>query len=596
MGRSDTMGYGSMGSLYLGVSGLQTSQTALNVTAHNMANVDTPGYVRQQIVQTSSEYFRYAFNPVNDMTVGSGTAVSVVRQVRNEFIDRQYRQELGRQSFYEERAKAVSEIQGYFGEMEGATFQGIISNLWSSMVAVQEEPDSIVARRALIQSSVTFIERAKQINDSLNKYQENLNVQILDKVNEINKLGERIGVLNQEIAKVELAGVEKANDLRDERNLCLDELSKLIDISYTERGSGVEVMAEGKVFVSPVRVYRLDVEQMSGSNMYNVVWRDHAGEDVFHFWPAPSAEDNTDTGSLKALLYTRGMKDTNYTDIPTKPKAEDFADPAAYQAALTQYNQDVDTYDKEVSNYAVANLQAQFDQLMHSMVTAINDVFCPNTTASFTVKDPVTGNVTTYNNVKVLDLEKAPIGMDQDAQPGVELFKRASMDRYTKVEGEDGNTYYIYNEEDKSNTYSLYTVGELEVNPEVLADNGSKLPLSNNDRTGAYDQKVADQLIDIWRDTGMFLGPHTLTPCNFNDYYAAMIGDLGNRGMEYINISNSQASVTNDLNNERLKTAGTSSDEELSNMIKFQHAYNAAARYVNVVSEMLDLLVNQLGR
>ena len=134
------------------------------------------------------------------------------------------------------------------------------------------------------------------------------------------------------------------------------------------------------------------------------------------------------------------------------------------------------------------------------------------------------------------------------------------------------------------------------MNPEVLADNGSKLPLSNNDRTGAYDQKVADQLIDIWRDTGMFLGPHTLTPCNFNDYYAAMIGDLGNRGMEYINISNSQASVTNDLNNERLKTAGTSSDEELSNMIKFQHAYNAAARYVNVVSEMLDLLVNQLGR
>ena len=94
----------------------------------------------------------------------------------------------------------------------------------------------------------------------------------------------------------------------------------------------------------------------------------------------------------------------------------------------------------------------------------------------------------------------------------------------------------------------------------------------------------------------MFLGPHTLTPCNFNDYYAAMIGDLGNRGMEYINISNSQANVTNDLNNERLKTAGTSSDEELSNMIKFQHAYNAAARYVNVVSEMLDLLVNQLGR
>lgn len=98
MGRSDTMGYGSMGSLYLGVSGLQTSQTALNVTAHNMANVDTPGYVRQQIVQTSSEYFRYAFNPVNDMTVGSGTAVSVVRQVRNEFIDRQYRQELARSS------------------------------------------------------------------------------------------------------------------------------------------------------------------------------------------------------------------------------------------------------------------------------------------------------------------------------------------------------------------------------------------------------------------------------------------------------------------------------------------------------------------
>ena len=152
---------------------------------------------------------------------------------------------------------------------------------------------------------------------------------------------------------------------------------------------------------------------------------------------------------------------------------------------------------------------------------------------------------------------------------------------------------WIYNEEDRSDNYSLYTLGEIEINQEVLEDK-SKLPFSQNKGTGDFDINTAEKLIEAWGSKFSTLSPNTLTRYSFTEYYTAFIGEIANRGDTLDTIAKNQEAMVQDIDNKRLSISGVSSDEELTNLIKFQHAYNAAARYINVVDEMLEHIVTRL--
>ena len=151
----------------------------------------------------------------------------------------------------------------------------------------------------------------------------------------------------------------------------------------------------------------------------------------------------------------------------------------------------------------------------------------------------------------------------------------------------------IYIEEDPKDNYSLYTIGEIEVNPRVL-QNKSLLPLMKNDKTGAFDIEVAQELLDKWQKPFATLSPNTLTSNNVNDYYISFISELANRGDQINTISLNQESMVASIDNKRAEVIGVSSDDELTNLIKYQHSYNAAARYINVVSEMLEHIIMNL--
>ena len=236
-------------------------------------------------------------------------------------------------------------------------------------------------------------------------------------------------------------------------------------------------------------------------------------------------------------------------------------------------------------------VQAQFDQLIHGITTTINDILSPNKEVT----------LTDGTKIKILDQENAPVGLDGTTM-GEALFNRKSTDRYheedIEIVNDDGThetiTAMVYNEEDASDNYSLFTLGEIEVNPNILK-NYSYIPLSNNSGTGDYDIETAQQLLTSWQDAFATLSPNTLTKNNFSDYYTSFMSDLANRGEQYNTISTNQASMVESINNKRSEVTGVSSDEELTNLIKYQHAYNASARYVNVVSEMLEDVINNLA-
>ena len=574
----------SIGGLYIGVSGLNVSQAALNITAHNLANVDTKGFVRQQAVLTDFNYRKWGESYISSMQQGLGANFATVKQVRDSFLDQAYRRETGRQAFYESQTSAIQEVESLFGELEGVAFQDSLDEFWIALQELCKEPDNIVARSSLIETAVTFIERAENISKQLNSYQVNLNTQILNQVNRINEIGNEIKTLNLKIRQYESTGIEKANDLRDQRNLLLDELGKMAEITYKENTVGiVTVNLEGVPFVTEDMVFRMDTVRINrNSEMLKPVWVAHGNADVFNMDRAPSSHNDTDIGSLKGLLMARGDKQAKYTDIPVR---DNYETDLEYEAAVRDYNNRIDPS-------VIMSVQAQFDQLIHGIVTTINNILCPN--REVTLSDGT--------KVKILDESRAPIGMDPNKTMGEELFSRKSMDRYSDyvdLEIEDGNGGYehilarVYQEEDPSDNYSLYTLGEIEVNPKIL-QNYSLIPLSSNDGSGEYDIETAKKLITAWQEPFSTLSPNTLTRNNFNDYYISFIAEIANRGERIYTISENQASMVVSIDNKRLEITGVSSDEELTNMIKYQHAYNAAARYVNVVSEMMEHIIERL--
>lgn len=575
---------GSLSGLYIGVSGLNTSQAALNITSHNLANVDTKGFVRQQAVLTDFKYVKWGDSYVSSMQTGLGADFATVKQVRDSFLDQAYRQETGREAFYESQYSAVNEVEGLYGELEGESFQNNLNEFWTSLQELAKEPDSVVARASLIQNSVTFVERAENISNQLKDYQVNLNTQIKDKVNRINEIGKNLKSVNLQIRQYESTGIEKANDLRDQRNNLLDELGKLANITYKENTDGiVNVNLEGVPFVTEDTTFLMDTKRVSDSSeMLKPVWAAHGGADVFNLDKVPSADKNTDIGSLKGLLTARGYKQANYTDIPVRGNYESEA---LYNSAVIDYN-------NTINSSVIMTVQAQFDQLIHGITTTVNDILSPNKTV--TLSDGT--------KIQILDEANAPVGMDADKTMGEALFGRKSMSRYGEPEdieiiNESGAyetiTARVYNEENKADNYSLYTLGEVEVNPKIL-NNYSYIALSSNTGSGDFDIAAAKQLMDKWQKPFATLSPNTLTVNNFNEYYTSFMSEIANRGEQMNTISTNQASMVESIDNKRMEVTGVSSDEELTNLIKYQHAYNASARYVNVVSQMLEDIIQKL--
>lgn len=573
---------GTMGRMYIGTSGLQAHQNAINTTAHNLTNLNTAGYSRQQVVLTDLAYQKLGYTKVGVNQTGLGTRVEATRTTRDKYLDQKFRLQTSRQNYYETKSGIIAEVGEYFGETEGSTFQEYMKNLWNAVQEVQKTPNGMVERTALVSTAGAFIDRANEIYSQLVKYQKNLNTEIQGKTDQINKLAKQIYDLNEQILKCEAGNIEAANDYRDARNLALDELSELVSIDIKEQSNGVvNVYAEEHLLVAEDRVFEMGTRPVeAGSDLLTVYWKADDSE-VFNLRRTIVEGDNTDAGSLKGMLSARGDYTPNYTDIPFREQYQTEAD---YQIALNEYN-------RSLSNRDVASLISQFDNLIHGMVTEINNVLCPNKTIT-----DVNGN--TY---QVLDTDKAGKGYGEGNEiQGTELFVRKGTERYrtqtityTDENGQTRtDTFQVYNEEDADDYYSLYTLGQLEVN-DALVKNPSLLPLTTV--SGEEYQEIANQLLELWNKNFSTLDPNTLVMNNYNNYYSSMVGDFANKGYTYSSVANKQAGLVNEVNNQRQEVVGVSSDDELTNLIKYQHAYNASSRYITVVSEMIQHIIEKLG-
>ena len=548
-----------MGSLYIGASGLQSGQNALNTTAHNLTNIDTTGFTRQQTLLSSKRYITISKNPaaVSDQQYGIGVNLSAVRQVRDYFLDQTYRKESGRSTFYEASTDVLGEVENVLGELNGEDFQTSLTNLWTAVQELSKDPSSSVTQGLLVQRSAEFINRANAVYQDLTNYQDNLNKQIKEKVTTINQYGKQIQALNDQIRKIECGGIEHANDLRDTRNQILDELGKLCKMTYSEDSTGnVSVRIEDSDFVRGDLFYEIGLDASDATGFYTPFWIKDAeytvladgtkkynieGAEVFNLDQTVSSSLDTDIGGLKALLLARGDHRSNYTDINNN-------------------------YDS-ISQSIVMNVQAEFDQMIHHVTTKINGILAE-------VYDPSRGYM-----------------CDKDGSP-LQLFQKVTTDGYEKVTDAGGNVTWKYAEEDPARTETLYTLGNLQVNANLLRE-PSMLSFKKADGSADYD--TTDKLKAAFTDESYTLNPNVLKKTTFVDYYKDLVSQVANTGSAFQNIYENQQTTVEATYNAREQIVGVSSEEELSNMIRFQNAYNASSRYINVINELLEHIISTLA-
>jgi len=592
-----------MGSVYVGTSGLQTSQNSLNTTAHNLSNLGTTGFVRQQVLLGDRLYNTLKKGSVNvsSQQVGLGVTYEKVRQVRDYFLDQSYRKENGRASFYSTQYEAMNEVEDLLNELnDDASFNHAMTNFWSTLQELAKTPDDTTVQRMLIQNAQSFLTNAQQVYQGLIDYQNELNTHIKEKVDRINELGKTIMNLNDEIRKVEVGGIESANDYRDARNQALDELSGLVNIEYSEDVyHTVSVRVEGMEFINADIMNTMEVYTDAKTGFYTPYWKlnavkrlDENGDEyldlsrafVYNTEKIVSSENDTDIGQLRSMLYIRGDKVADYTDIPVKPEppdADDYplgtADPDyatavnAYQKEFEKYTQKVDYYNHTVAQSVCMNVQAEFDQLIHNVVTAVNAV----------LKDA---------HDKAAQEGKVYMA-DDDGSP-LEIFMRKECTDYTWNSTTNKWDYTEENIEDDYHTETLYSIQNLIINPHLLREAG-KMKFRLDDKT--VDYETAKALIDAFDADIYALNPNVTTRCSLNTYYTNLVSQVANSGSVYKNITEAQTITMSSIDAAREQILGVSSDEELSNMIKFQNAFNAASRYINVIDTLLDNIINNLG-
>ncbi len=574
-------------SLYVGVGGLQTSNNALNTVAHNLTNVDTEGFTRQQVQQSDRSYITISktASAISFQQTGLGVYYSNVKQVRDYFLDKTFRRESGRSMFYEVSRDTLVQVEDLLGELNGTQFQKSMSDLWTAVQELSKDPCNSVTQSSLVSEAQEFLANAKSVYEGLCSYQDNLNLQIKQKVDQINEIGKEILKLNDQIRNVEMAG-EKANDLRDTRNMYLDELSKLVDIAYDEDVYGnVFVQIEGEDFVKGSMCYQIELDYDENTTFYTPFWPQNAeytinsdGEKEYDISNALlfdlnreiSSDLGTDIGGLKAMMLARGDHRADFTDIEGD-------------------------YD-QVAQSVLMNIEAEFDQLIHNTTTAINNVLAEAAgVQTYTLADGTQIRAVAEGGTYMIDTDGSPL----------QLFKKSTTDGYhlTDMGGvtatdAEGNTvtltgnYWVYEEERPSDKESLYGADNAAINQHLLQ---TPTLLGFRLADGSEDTWTMDKLKAVFTDQPYTLNPYVLKSVNLNDYYGDLVAQIANSAYVYSSIYENQQTTVTAAETARDQITAVSSDEELSNMIKFQSAYNASSRFISVVDEMLEHLLTSLG-
>jgi flagellar hook-associated protein 1 FlgK len=482
--------------------GMTTQQSALFVTGHNIANANTPGYSRQRVNFNQTEpYPAPAMNrPAIPGQIGTGVEGGTIERIRNSFLDTQYRAENTKMGYWSSRSEALTKMEEIMNEPSENGLSVTLDRFWQGLQDLSVQPEDPGARSVVLERGRAVAETFNYLSNSLTAIQKDFKDQVNISVEQINSIARQINNVNKQIAAVEPHGY-LPNDLYDERDRLIDQLSEMVEIKVTrvDSGGNPNEIAEG--------LLRVDLMDANGNPIGLLV--DARNNSVNEL----GVKYDESSGLVNSL--TVGTKEINVNDFTVNGKFRSFIDSTGY----------VDKNGTAAGLYP--GMLGELDKLANSYATAFNEAH------------------------------------------------KAGKDLY----GNDGVDFFVSSEQQPVTAKNLMLNSAL--TKEMIA--------ASSDGT-AGNGSNAQALANV-RDNVTMNGVKT----SVNAYYEGVIGEMAVKSQEAVRLSENSDILRGAVEQRRQSESAVSIDEEMTNMIKFQHAYNAAARNITLVDEMLDKIINGMG-
>ncbi len=454
--------------LELGKRALLTHQIALQTVGHNIANVNTPGYRRQRIEvkTTMPELQSYG-------SVGTGLTVNDIRHIKDLFLGDQYRQNsksLGRWAY---NSKTMSQVEAIFNEPNDNTLGSLMNDFFNSWSELSTEPENASYRESVLKQATLLVNGFHEMARQLTDLQSSVDRDLVNLTSDVNRLANEIARLNHEIGRAELGGTV-ASDLRDTRDLLIDQLSTIVDINTSKDESGQMIVYIGAMAL------------VDGDRALNI-----------------EAKITNDKGTVKHDLVWQGTK-------------------ISFKNLNGQIKGLLDSRDEIIPGYL-----EQLDEIAATIVDAVNA------------------------------LHTAGYGLDNST----------------------GNEFF---------DSRFKTASSIQINLQVLNDTDKLAIASRPDAVG--DNSLALAIYDIRSQRLM-----KDNSISVSDFYNSLVGTLGVETHEAKSFTDNYEILGQQIDSARQSVEGVSLDEEMANMVKLQHAYDAAARVITTVDQALDTVINGMG-
>ncbi|QAR32246.1 flagellar hook-associated protein FlgK [Geovibrio thiophilus] len=571
-----------------GVSGLMASQAGIDVTGHNIANVNTAGYSRQTVSLTTQTP-----NISGSQVYGRGVQITSITRVYDEILAESIRNEESQLSFYSSVQTTLSKVTIYFNELEEGSGLGEslrdYFNAWSdfSNNPTDQSEEAMAKRVTLVETTNTLTQKIQSSYNQLESFRDESDYNISAYVSEINQLSEALAKINGEIAKIESVG-STANDYRDQRDQILARLSEIANVTVNEKDNGqVTVYLGGSALVDDKVSYKLFAESDNENDgHYKITW----GTSIDSKGQTELTQYITG-GAMGAELITRDEILTDYMG-----QLDELAVTLINETnRIHSLGQGVNRFTQITSTNGVANPSFVFSQEAGSFPAAE----ITKGTVRVTVYDSDGAVAGTYDID--IDPDKDNLnsviqkisGADGDMTGG-KLQASIALDNSIKISTEAGYTFAFT--EDTSNFlvaaglnsyFSGTGAGDIQLSSQIQENN---LYIAAGTSGAEGDNTVAKALADlkyedVFEDKG-------ITIDGFYSYFVATIAS------EKSQVDTFVTTITYSLSELQLKMEeiqGVSMDEELTNLMKFQRSYEASARFITTVDSMIDKLINGTG-
>lgn len=625
----------SFSSINTALSALQAQQRALDTTGHNIANSNTEGYSRQRAeLSAARPYTSPGMNmPTTAGQVGQGVQVDNINRLRDDFIDGQIRRENQAGGYWDQVSEGLSRLELIYNEPSDNNLGNSLNEFWGSLQELSNDPQDSAIRSTVRQRAVTLTDTFHSLHDQMSEFKSSINNDVHSTVDEINSIIERIGDINKEIVHIKGSG-QQPNDLMDTRDKLFDQLNEKVDArGSTDSRGNLDISIGGVKVVSGSSTNQLEIREDPDNNYEDTIHYSNIGKEI-----------QVERGELKGLLEVRdeiipaqlkelGTIATNMADHFNQihgtgfdlngDRGEDFFD--------------ID-FEFRYSEEELASIGEMIDSgldegvLSDDLGEAISDL-------GIDLNDLSNSDLESLGSSHLLEINNE-IDFELDFSSGAQLLEVSQeiMDSTRKIAagnfsdnprvaevnnpgtGDSPYRYRIRTERPDEDGNVNFTIAEME-GDEILnefsgtAEIGESFELTEiEDAVGEEFSGVVDDVTITLKSRGeanITLDPSEgsgenatalarglnedqlegLDNTSVNKYFEGVISSLGVDGQRAEQMVENSDLLKEQLNNRREAISGVSLDEELSNMIKFQQAYGAAANIITTQQQNMDTLL-----